>query len=187
MEEERKGNPIDPDPDHLARYYDVWFRKIDERFAEVGYSPSDRFNEIAKQRIVSCHVRSVLDHATSGTWLDYGCGRAYLFREHDLPAGFRCIGVDIAEEMIRRNRVAFVGRENVEFHDLRGGILERLEDESVDLVTMLEVIEHVYGVEAVMAKLTRSFKVGGKIIITTPNRARAASVDAKMVDLFTAR
>jgi len=183
MCEDQETDSRRPELDTLSEYYDAWFQKVDERFAVVGYSPSDRFNEIVKQRLVTREILELIQDPDAGTWLDYGCGRAYLFKDHDIPLHCRCIGIDVADRIIQENRVAFADRENFEFHEAASGFLGQLDDESVDLVTMLEVIEHVYGADHVVANLARVLKVGGKIVITTPNRARAAAVMRKLLPL----
>ncbi len=78
-----------------------------------------------------------------------------------LRPDFRWMAVDLDEEGLRRHRVpgslaADAGR-------------LPLADGSVDAILFLEVLEHLYGEEAVLTEFARVTRPGGRLIITTPN------------------
>lgn len=59
--------------------------------------------------------------------------------------------------------------QNAEFFEPRLGKTEFPKDNSVDVVTMLAVIEHLENPLEVLRKLFKALKPGGKIVITTPS------------------
>ncbi|MFT3976646.1 MAG: bifunctional 2-polyprenyl-6-hydroxyphenol methylase/3-demethylubiquinol 3-O-methyltransferase UbiG [Sphingomonas bacterium] len=97
--------------------------------------------------------------------LDVGCG-AGLLAEPLARLGARVTAVDAAPENIAAAR-AHAGRLAI---DYRVGSVEDLADETFDLVTCLEVIEHVADADAFVAGLARAVSPGGLLILSTPNR-----------------
>ncbi|VXC54243.1 bifunctional 2-polyprenyl-6-hydroxyphenol methylase/3-demethylubiquinol 3-O-methyltransferase UbiG [Sphingomonas sp. AX6] len=101
------------------------------------------------------------------TAIDVGCG-AGLLTEPLARLGARVTGLDAAQENIgaARAHANSVGL-NI---DYRHGGIEALSGEAFDLVTSMEVIEHVSDVDAFIAGLERALAPGGLMILSTPNR-----------------
>lgn len=99
--------------------------------------------------------------------LDVGCG-AGLLCEPLARLGGTVTGLDAAPENIRvaRDHAAQSGLAI----DYRHGSVETLENERFDLVTSMEVIEHVTDPAAFIAGLARALADGGLMILSTPNR-----------------
>lgn len=104
--------------------------------------------------------------------LDIGCG-AGLVSEPMARMGFEVSGIDPAEENIAI----------AEEHARRGGLTVRYrattiehlpEGERFDVVTLLEVVEHVPDVGAIVAEAARRLKPGGLFIGSTINRTLKA-------------
>jgi 2-polyprenyl-6-hydroxyphenyl methylase/3-demethylubiquinone-9 3-methyltransferase len=97
---------------------------------------------------------------------DVGCG-AGLLSEPLARLGADVTGIDAAPENIAAARL------HAEEHglkiDYRVGSVEQL-DGAYDLVTSLEVIEHVADPRAFVAGLARALSPGGLLILSTPNR-----------------
>lgn len=98
--------------------------------------------------------------------LDVGCG-AGLFAEPLARLGANVTGVDAAGEAIAAARAHAAGQGLA--IDYRVGGIEDVEG-AFDLVTALEVIEHVTDPTAFVAGLARVLAPGGALILSTPNR-----------------
>jgi 2-polyprenyl-6-hydroxyphenyl methylase/3-demethylubiquinone-9 3-methyltransferase len=99
--------------------------------------------------------------------LDVGCG-AGLLAEPLARLGAEVTGVDAAEANIA------VARAHAEGSDLtidyRQGEVAALGIGRFDLVTALEVLEHVADKPAFLAELARRIAPGGLLVLSTPNR-----------------
>lgn len=99
--------------------------------------------------------------------LDVGCG-AGLVCEPLARLGAAVTGIDAAPENIEAARAHAEGQGLT--IDYRCGGVEALADERFDLVTALEVVEHVADPAAFVAGLARTLAPGGLLILSTPNR-----------------
>jgi 2-polyprenyl-6-hydroxyphenyl methylase / 3-demethylubiquinone-9 3-methyltransferase len=98
--------------------------------------------------------------------LDVGCGGGVLC-EPLARMGFAVAGLDAAPEnvAVARAHAAAMGLDI----DYRAGAIEGV-DERFDLVTCLEVIEHVADLPGFLAGLARALAPGGLLVFSTPNR-----------------
>jgi 2-polyprenyl-6-hydroxyphenyl methylase/3-demethylubiquinone-9 3-methyltransferase len=99
------------------------------------------------------------------TALDVGCG-AGLLAEPLARLGAKVIGIDAAPEVIAVAR-AHAGRQGLDI-DYRVGAVEELAGQ-FDLVTSLEVIEHVADPAQFLKALAARLAPGGLLILSTPN------------------
>lgn len=101
------------------------------------------------------------------TALDVGCG-AGLLAEPLKRLGASVTAIDAAAENIAvaRDHAAAAGL----VIDYRAGGVEAVAEERFDLVTCLEVIEHVADPAAFVAGLAGALGDGGLLIMSTPNR-----------------
>jgi 2-polyprenyl-6-hydroxyphenyl methylase / 3-demethylubiquinone-9 3-methyltransferase len=99
--------------------------------------------------------------------LDMGCG-AGLVAEPLARMGAAVTGVDAAPENIGAAR-AHAERSGLTI-DYRAGDIAVIADERFDLVTSLEVIEHVADPRSFVAGLAAVLAPGGLLILSTPNR-----------------
>jgi 2-polyprenyl-6-hydroxyphenyl methylase/3-demethylubiquinone-9 3-methyltransferase len=103
--------------------------------------------------------------------LDVGCG-AGLLTEPLARLGAEVTGVDAAAENIAVAREHAVGAGLA--IDYRAGELARLGLGQFDLVTAMEVLEHVADKTTFVAELARHLAPGGLLVLSTPNRTARA-------------
>jgi len=124
------------------------------------------------------YLREVIDEHWDGdgmsfaplagkTALDVGCG-AGLLVEPLARLGARVTGLDAAPENIGAAR-AHAAAMGLDIDYVAGGI-EDLPGRRFDLVTSMEVIEHVANPAAFVAGLADALAPGGLMILSTPNR-----------------
>jgi 2-polyprenyl-3-methyl-5-hydroxy-6-metoxy-1,4-benzoquinol methylase len=100
--------------------------------------------------------------------LDVGCGEAQLTAAI-ARAGFTVVGIDVAEEPLRRAR-----KLHTEI-DVRLVPVDRawpLQDASFDVVWAGETIEHVTDTAAWLSELRRVLRSGGILLLSTPAHER---------------
>lgn len=111
--------------------------------------------------------------------LDVGCG-AGLVAEPLARVGAKVTAIDASEQNIEIAK-AHAKAEGVEL-DYRFTTAEELvaENKSYDIVTALEIIEHVSDVEAFLDALAALVKPGGRLFISTLNRTVMSYLFAKL-------
>jgi 2-polyprenyl-3-methyl-5-hydroxy-6-metoxy-1,4-benzoquinol methylase len=114
--------------------------------------------------------------------LDVGCGEGRL-TSAIAEAGFAVLGIDVAEEPLRRARALHAGLE------LRRVPVDRewpLADASFDVVWAGETIEHVTDTAGWLSELRRVLRSGGSLLLSTPAHERltllALALSAKRFD-----
>ncbi|MBP9854311.1 MAG: class I SAM-dependent methyltransferase [Candidatus Omnitrophica bacterium] len=138
-----------------AGYYDRVFHK--------KQGPQSKWHHV-KFRFLKEKMGDYNDH------LDVGCGPGTFVGL--LDSGKKSVGVDIAQEQI------IYAREHYEtplhtFVHIQAGQPFPFADHSFDLVTMVELIEHLPYEDTLtlLTEVKRVLKPGGRVLITTPNYA----------------
>ena len=98
--------------------------------------------------------------------LDLGCKTGYGTRILK-SSGADVVGLDISPEAIAIARRKY-GPAGIEFHCTDGGSLP-FTDQSFDIVTSFQVIEHLVDYGRFVTEIMRVIRPGGKVIFTTPN------------------
>lgn len=132
-----------------------------ERWAGDDFVPDprheSRYSEYALAR----------QYARGKVVLDVGSGdgcAAFLLAEEAQEV----IGVEVAREAVESARQRYQ-RPNLRFQQMSGTQLG-FPDNTFDLVTSFQVIEHVPEVEAFVSETMRVLKPDGRLLVTTPNR-----------------
>jgi 2-polyprenyl-6-hydroxyphenyl methylase/3-demethylubiquinone-9 3-methyltransferase len=109
------------------------------------------------------HVRRPLEGKTA---LDVGCA-AGLLTEPLARLGAKVTGIDAAAELVEvaRDHAAAMGLDI----DYRAGDVQQL-DGQYDLITCMEVIEHVADPAAFIAALAKRLAPEGLLVLSTPNQ-----------------
>jgi 2-polyprenyl-3-methyl-5-hydroxy-6-metoxy-1,4-benzoquinol methylase len=102
--------------------------------------------------------------------LDVGCGEGRFMAEL-AAVGVEAVGVDVAEEPLRRARAA---RPDVEARLVDASGAWPLTDASFDAVWAGEVIEHVADTAGWLSEIRRVLRPGGRLLVSTPNHSRLA-------------
>lgn len=102
--------------------------------------------------------------------LDVGCGGG-LLAEAMARRGARVTGIDLAPESLQVARLhALEAGVDVEYREIAAETLADSDADGFDLVTCLEMLEHVPDPVAIVASLARLVRPGGDVICSTINR-----------------
>jgi 2-polyprenyl-6-hydroxyphenyl methylase / 3-demethylubiquinone-9 3-methyltransferase len=102
--------------------------------------------------------------------LDVGCGGGIL-SEAMARSGARVIGIDLSQAVLDVAELhALEGKLAIEYRAIAAEELAAARPGSFDLVTCMEMLEHVPDPAAAMAALASLVKPGGHVIISTLNR-----------------
>jgi 2-polyprenyl-3-methyl-5-hydroxy-6-metoxy-1,4-benzoquinol methylase len=96
--------------------------------------------------------------------LDVGCGEGR-FAGELARAGVKVIGIDIAEEALRRARRL---EPELDLRHIEEGVSWPVEDASIDVVWAGEVIEHVADTAPWLSEVRRVLPPGGRLLLSTP-------------------
>lgn len=112
-------------------------------------------------------VKNVLkQEVKQGLLLDYGAGQGEFLKSLRQDFSFQCHAIDLMKSEL----------ENVEWfvHDLNQN--SPLPSNTYDVITAIEVIEHLENPRQVVRDFFRLLKKGGKLIMTTPNNESYRSI-----------
>ncbi|MFZ3262805.1 MAG: class I SAM-dependent methyltransferase [Terriglobales bacterium] len=112
------------------------------------------------------HILSLLGPANSGQLLDVGCGSGTLLTDAR-DAGWKVSGLEINAEFPE------FCRKELGFADVHQGVISNppFAIESFDVVTMLDVLEHMYDPLLTLRQCVRMLKPGGRLVVKSPNGA----------------
>lgn len=132
-----------------------------------GGGPLERLQE--RQLIAIEMLRQATGGIGDGRLLDVGCGDGLFVAELDQQLGlgergWKLSGVDYSAELVRRAQAR-----PYEFQqcNLEEGL--PFDDDTFDVVTAGELIEHLYNPDAFLAEVRRVLRPGGHVVLSTPN------------------
>ncbi len=99
--------------------------------------------------------------------LDFGCGSGVLLPFLGKIAS-NVIALDIDLLPFERMKAQIDFPANIEVHDTRSFPLDQLPVASFDIITALDVLEHVDNLSATLKNLLRLLKPGGRLIVSGP-------------------
>lgn len=114
----------------------------------------------ARRNIILYFIKK---YSTKGDKIfDFGCGSGYLVGELQ-KTGYDVHGMDFEFEAVNYGL-------NVGVKNLKVGTGERIEhsDNSFELITALDVLEHLKDEKPVINELVRTLKPGGRLLVTVP-------------------
>lgn len=101
--------------------------------------------------------------------LDVGCGEGF-FTSELMRAGIHAVGLDVAEEPLRRARARDPALTDLHLICAEGPW--PVDDASVDAIWAGETIEHVTDTIGWCSQARRVLRPGGRLLLSTPNHAR---------------
>jgi 2-polyprenyl-3-methyl-5-hydroxy-6-metoxy-1,4-benzoquinol methylase len=121
--------------------------------------------------------RFLLAHVGAGDRvLDVGCGEG-AFAAELVRSGARVVGIDVAEEPLRRARAC---HPELDLRLVAGEGPWELADGSFDAVWAGEVIEHVADTAAWLSEVRRVLRSGGRLLASTPAYGRLTLLHAAL-------
>ena len=170
-----KKSQLSEDPAFAPHQVEWNPQKVYNVWQHYSNNPSYReqyFSYQAAKKIIN-YVRGRLNLKTMDRIVDFGCGPGHLLKElvKYSHKGQQYIGLDFSKAAVEEtkqrltNNEAFAGAFWIE------DLPSPLESESVDLIFILEVVEHLDDaeLEKMNNELYRLLKPGGVVVITTPN------------------
>ena len=136
-----------------------------DRNLAIESSPIGKYEQDMRQRAVI----QLLNPSKGELILDVGCGNArdvIVFENR----GAKSVGVDFSSGMIKEGKkdIGDIGLQNVDLV-IGSGTNLPFKGETFDKISCSETIEHIPNYEDAITEMNRVLKVGGKLVITTPN------------------
>ena len=148
-----------PSDEKLGDYY-----KSDEYYShqenKKGFIP--RVYETVKSVNLKHKIAIATQGKEPGRLLDIGCGVGDFlhFAEQN---GWQCTGAEPSED------AASIAKKRIKAEIMLPKDLEKLPDESFDVITMWHVLEHVSDLQWQVNQLNRLLKKGGRLVVALPN------------------
>jgi ubiquinone/menaquinone biosynthesis C-methylase UbiE len=137
--------------------------------AEIGQK-ANRSEALLEPLLRWMRLRRVIKHIPpQSVVLDMGCGHRMAFLQTISDRIRQGYGVDFK---VQNQQIGNLEIRQLTFNDdLRSGGTQQLPfaDNSMDVVTMLAVLEHIEAEEAVLQEIYRVLKPTGKLVLTVPS------------------
>jgi 2-polyprenyl-6-hydroxyphenyl methylase/3-demethylubiquinone-9 3-methyltransferase len=153
---------LNADPAELAKFSDLAHRWWDP---DSEFRPLHEINPLRLDWIQSYAPLK------SKRVLDVGCGGGIL-SDSMARKGAQVVGIDLAKKALRVAQIHAIeaGTPNVDYREVSAEALASAEPESFDVVTCMEMLEHVPDPSSVVRACSRLVKPGGMVFISTINR-----------------
>jgi 2-polyprenyl-6-hydroxyphenyl methylase / 3-demethylubiquinone-9 3-methyltransferase len=150
------------DPQELAKFSELAHRWWD---TEAEFRPLHQINPLRLDWI-DAHAR-----LSGARVLDIGCGGGIL-ADSMARRGARVLGIDLAAKPLKVAQLHALeaGTENVEYREVSAEALAGEMPAHFDVVTCMEMLEHVPDPSSVVAACARLVKPGGWVFFSTINR-----------------
>ena len=148
-----------PSDEKLGNYYksEAYYSHQENK---KGFIP--RVYEAVKSVNLKHKIAIATQGKEPGRLLDIGCGVGDFlhFAEQN---GWQCTGAEPSED------AASIAKKRIKAEIMLPKDLEKLPDESFDVITMWHVLEHVSDLQWQVNQLNRLLKKGGRLVIALPN------------------
>ena len=150
---------IDPLPtqEELRSYYD---QSYTSGLYKVFTDAQQMKDLTSKQRL-----KEIMPYTEKGSWLDVGCSNG-VFVQAAIENGIKVEGIDISYVAVEQGKQQGL--------PLYCSSIETFEPEhNYDVLTAFDILEHVLDPYNFLYAARKLLKAGGKVVLTTPNRASA--------------
>ena len=156
---------IDWNREKTGRFWNWWSMRA-ERTSYFSRQAGEAVLAFVEERLALSSTRV----------LDYGCGTGHFTRKL-LDRGARTQAVDFSTDSVAQTRVRVGNDPCFDGAVVADGLPLPLPDAGFDVVFALEVIEHLLPADRdpTLAELARLTRLGGHVIITTPNQEDLAA------------
>jgi 2-polyprenyl-6-hydroxyphenyl methylase/3-demethylubiquinone-9 3-methyltransferase len=153
---------LNADPAELAKFSELAHRWWDP---QSEFRPLHEINPLRLEWIAS-HVPLAGKRV-----LDVGCGGGIL-SDSMARKGAQVVGIDLAAKALRVAQLHALEAQtpNVQYREISAEALAQREPESFDVVTCMEMLEHVPDPASIVRACSRLAKPGGWVFISTINR-----------------
>ncbi len=125
-----------------------------------------------QKNVLMPNLIRIVDPKKGMTILDLACGQGYFSRAF-FQNGAKVIGYDISKELIalaleqEKKRISVQGLtlDKIEFHVTPADSLPFLQNESVDVVTIILALQNIENIQGVFAECSRVLKSGGRLVM----------------------
>ncbi len=155
---------INADPQELAKFSELAHRWWD---AESEFKPLHRINPLRLD-----WIEGIAGGLKGKTALDVGCGGGILAEAMARRGASQVLGIDLALKPLRVAQLHALeaGVENVDYREVAAEALAAEQPARFDLVTCMEMLEHVPDPASVVRACGRLVKPGGLVFFSTINR-----------------
>ncbi|BCL74807.1 ubiquinone biosynthesis O-methyltransferase [Jeongeupia sp. HS-3] len=153
--------PLNADQAEIAKFSALAHKWWDK---EGEFKPLHQINPL--------RLQFVADHAplTATSAIDVGCGGGIL-SEALAQSGAQVTGIDLAEKSLKVAKLhLFESGQSVDYRCIAVEALAEEAPESFDVVTCMEMLEHVPSPASIVAACARLAKPGGWVFFSTLNR-----------------
>ena len=152
-------------PDKISKIWDYYSEHDAYKNIYFSKQVGDLIYNYASRYIGKANINSILD---------YGCGQGHML-QHILSLTSKyqeCYGIDFSEASVKSVNLKFRSHPRFKGAHVLGKTMDRIAGNSMDLVFVLEIIEHLDKdqLNILKAETFRTMSEGGYIVITTPNR-----------------
>jgi 2-polyprenyl-6-hydroxyphenyl methylase / 3-demethylubiquinone-9 3-methyltransferase len=155
---------INADPQELAKFSELAHRWWD---TESEFKPLHRINPLRLE-----WIERLAGGLSGKAVLDVGCGGGILAEAMARRGAVSVLGIDLALKPLRVARLHAMeaGVENIDYREVAAETLADERPGAFDLVTCMEMLEHVPEPASVVRACARLVKPGGHVFFSTINR-----------------
>jgi 2-polyprenyl-6-hydroxyphenyl methylase/3-demethylubiquinone-9 3-methyltransferase len=155
---------VNADPQELAKFSDLAHRWWDP---DSEFKPLHRLNPLRLE-----WIERLAGGFAGKTVLDVGCGGGILAESVARRGASRVLGIDLAVKPLRVAQLHALeaGVENVEYREVASEALAAEQPATFDVVTCMEMLEHVPDPAAIVQACARLARPGGLVFFSTLNR-----------------
>lgn len=157
---------INADPQELAKFSDLahrWWDPLSE------FKPLHQINPL---RLAWIEQLAGAEGLRGKTVLDVGCGGGILAESMARLGAAQVLGIDLADKPLKVAQLHALeaGVENLDYREVSAEALAQEQPASFDLVTCMEMLEHVPDPASIVRACASLVKPGGQVYFSTLNR-----------------